>query len=841
MNPSKDFKKRLRTRRTAPLRYRDEDQISPFAPAKRPRQENSTSAAATATATPSSEPPIQLHVEPPALANIRRSARFVSPVNNDEKPQQRKKNGSKSSSKKSRKKAEKEQPKQRDEFADDENMVVILPEDQIELMEDKDEEFNKQHEQNNGDHVIVILPEDQEANSSEDDDEINPENKDETVPEVRVEIQRKRTIHGKEKEKETEELSPESTKEGQRRQDNGSENLNNGGVPIEENNENGSEEKHSGGTLDKEDKTPGTDAEGHTNNKETPKQTLPKAAEKANCNQDAPSNQKGPNSHILGKKNLESTADNMKIVHTNLGNAQKQLASISTHLKENSKYLSSLVRATAQDGRFTLDFQMTELANRLLDSKPIKLDNGIEVIDIPHNMLSEESRSLKLITRKHMRSLCEDVVQWLDDSDGESRAIITGSLGIGKSWALIYLLRLLLKRGHDVMFANRKSELYVMFERPNSNGVCLAKSCKNHTTDPITKADDNVYVLVDPCDSGNDVQTTGRRLILSASPNRKHYPGWEEGNAARFFLPMCSEAECLTWKKALGSEDISDEVIRERFPVVGGAPRYIFNSRKFANRKQALEMEYLRERDVDMLLSGRGPSSKASAADQHLASMFLTYDVEQSKQDKVDYMQESIRFISHYAMLRVVEYVMKSAFTTVVDNGDSSCLGARFEDLVCVHLLHGGTFNIRQILNTTTTSRTSALFLRKAVPHYIVNESVMLGKMCQPADSLSGSSLGFNHKNRVLFVPSRSFPVINFVDSESLWFSATTELNPTITDNEWSSIIKHVEKKGIKADLYWCVPERQAYQRFQPPTLPETLSNYIRQHILWIPSELVVG
>lgn len=841
MNSSKDFKKRLRTRRTAPLRYRDEDQISPFAPAKRPRQENSTSDAATATPTPSSEQPIQLHVEPPATANIRRSARFVPPVNNDEKPQQRKKNGSKSSSKNSRKKAEKEQPKQRDDFADDENMVVILPEDQIELMEDKDEEVDKQHEQNNGDHVIVILPEDQEAISSDDDDEINPENKDETVPEVRVEIQQKRTIQVKEKEKETEEVSPEPTKARQRRQDNESKNLNNGGAPIEENNEKESEGKQSGGMLDKEYKTPETDAEGNTNNKETSKQTSPKAAEKVNYDKDAPNNQEVLNSRILANKNLESTADNMKIVHANLGNAQKQLASISTHLKENSKYLSSLIRATAQDGRFTLDFQMTELANRLLDSEPIKLDNGIEVIDIPHNMLSEESRCLKLITRKHMRSLCENVVQWLDDSDAESRAIITGSSGIGKSWALIYMLRLLLKRGHDVLFANRKNEFYVMFERINSNGSCLAKSYKNHTTDPITKADDNVYVLVDPCDSGNDVQMTGRRLILSSPPNQKHFPGWEEGNAARFFLPMCSEAECLTWKKALGSKDISDEMIRERFPIVGGAPRYIFNSRKFANRKQALEMEYLRARDVDMLLSGCGPSSKASAADQHLASMFLAYDVEQSKQVKVDYMRKSVRFISHYAMLRVVEYVMKSAFTTVVDDGDSSCLGARFEDLVCVHLLRGGTFNIRQISNTTTTSQTSALFLRKAVPRYIVNESVMLDKMCQSADSISGISLGFHEKKRVLFVPSRSFPVINFVDSESLWFCATTELNPTITANEWSSITKHVEKSVIKADLYWCVPERQAYQSFQPPVLPEKLSNYIRQHILWIPGELVVG
>lgn len=111
------------------------------------------------------------------------------------------------------------------------------------------------------------------------------------------------------------------------------------------------------------------------------------------------------------------------------------------------------------------------------------------------------------------------------ESGSESRANLTGSPGIGKSWSLIYALLLSLNQGEKVLLVSRKIQLYVYFE-PVGDGFYNAKSCRDSTTSPVTATEKDGWGFLDPRETQNDVQYSRGRILIDVSPNRKHFYNW---------------------------------------------------------------------------------------------------------------------------------------------------------------------------------------------------------------------------------------------------------------------------------------------------------------------------
>lgn len=206
-------------------------------------------------------------------------------------------------------------------------------------------------------------------------------------------------------------------------------------------------------------------------------------------------------------------------------------------------------------------------------------------------------------------------------------------------------------------------------------------------------------MLVDPDERGNYINFVKGILILFASTDgKKHYHNWDKDGMTRFHMPMCSEEELTIPKEFYFKEYIAEDLIRQRFMYVGGAPCYIFDVDNFNERINLIYKPYdkLNRELVTRILNGDSPSAKMKNRKQSLSTFFVRYKLRNPELGtKADYKTADIVFLSHYAMVKLLTYVVGLAFDDIMHERNPkkrAYYGARFEYITCARLILGGRF-----------------------------------------------------------------------------------------------------------------------------------------------------
>lgn len=223
--------------------------------------------------------------------------------------------------------------------------------------------------------------------------------------------------------------------------------------------------------------------------------------------------------------------------------------------------------------------------------------------------------------------------------------------------------------------------------------------------------------------------------------------------------------------------------------------------------------------------------------DQHISTLFLTYAKKGNPNDVVDYTDALVSFSSHYALLKVVEHTMKSAFQQVVENSDTamaSYYGAKFEDLVCAHLLVGGNFKSKALDKPRVKRK--MLNLKEAQLRYVPSSTMMWDEMCKKLKESTEVE-----GERTLSVAPKNFALVDFIDSDGRWFNATMNLQHPVSVKSLENVLNRSNTNGgteTKVDWYWCVPDTVRFKHFQRCPVPVEYEHRVQQHAFFIPSDL---
>ena len=228
----------------------------------------------------------------------------------------------------------------------------------------------------------------------------------------------------------------------------------------------------------------------------------------------------------------------------------------------------------------------------VLDAEIVSVpgDAGLHVMkSVP--VLGSQDKTINVIVRSCTEPFWR---QCIDVAKGGSRVCAVGSPGIGKSTSTAFLIRILLKAGHTVLYLRREVErggdgagpifeFSVQDGQPRVQLHPEVRFSDHHKIDALL--DPNTFFVIDPqktkdsCDPSAKVKA---RVIINASPDMRH---WGENEftkmrdatpAGRFlYYPIWSDVE-LCDARCWIDATVSHEEVLQRFDQFGGVPRSVF-------------------------------------------------------------------------------------------------------------------------------------------------------------------------------------------------------------------------------------------------------------------------
>ena len=161
---------------------------------------------------------------------------------------------------------------------------------------------------------------------------------------------------------------------------------------------------------------------------------------------------------------------------------------------------------------------------------------------------------------------------------------IRGTPGIGKSWFGELLLWVLIRLGVRVVFEQARASKWFFFD-PLSESVVVVSRSTDLAWPPAFRADQGAVLIFDPAASGAAVEPlmVDQFTVVTASPNRLHFKEFLKHSAELRFLPPWSfeDLKSILPFALLSAPSIADKeaVLEERFAVVGGIPRKLFDDK----------------------------------------------------------------------------------------------------------------------------------------------------------------------------------------------------------------------------------------------------------------------
>lgn len=352
--------------------------------------------------------------------------------------------------------------------------------------------------------------------------------------------------------------------------------------------------------------------------------------------------------------------------------------------------------------------------NKLMESRLEDLGGGagVRVIrDIPS--LVRDDSTLDIIVREITTPFFEACIAKADEG---YRVCATGNPGIGKSYSIPYMIKLILQsRACSVVFDHRELDWYFVFTsqiQSNSDGTTRMVYC----ADVLSKTDFSKpsalsilyekanFYLVDPggvdhanCNPGIQVRA---HVMMFPSPNGKYWnksqfvkrkgevgkadPS-DKGSAGTFLYNSVWSMEELQVSSAIiTGKPITDKQIQERVRVFGRIPRHVFATeaeRKVLERDQLAAINSLSQQQVADIYNDAVAKIENKSGGQP-SSFVMMYRVVKDADGTYDFERPSIEIVSENVRNMIAVRHQEFLWDAMARADSSSTLGMMFEPIV---------------------------------------------------------------------------------------------------------------------------------------------------------------
>ncbi len=346
-------------------------------------------------------------------------------------------------------------------------------------------------------------------------------------------------------------------------------------------------------------------------------------------------------------------------------------------------------------------------AKELMDAQPEELDQGWQKLTFKTPLMDDLKEQPWIATRNDSRGVYDTVLDAMGvPTPGEEyeyerkpfphepiqHALVHGNPGIGKSFGLFYALRRLLKAKKFVVFHHAKSCTMFAFV-PQGEHFKVWRKDGADRSDPTGCAQLNnwdAFYLLDPDESSVPFIVAAHTIIASAD-GEERLKNYVKQNAAHFFLPMATKPEVLAAAKWRLFGDIEDSTAQEKFHVVGGDIRAVFQTYVFdatISRQQkmlnrAVDTAILKQVFANM----PHVSLKRDASNPDRSSTLSAY----VSSPPYDMRSCKVGLVSEHVATEIVARNLKAAYNLCV--GDTK----RWEGYCAAVLGAGGDFEVRQL------------------------------------------------------------------------------------------------------------------------------------------------
>ena len=240
-----------------------------------------------------------------------------------------------------------------------------------------------------------------------------------------------------------------------------------------------------------------------------------------------------------------------------------------------------------------------------------------------------------LVIRDVTQPFWEDCIREVSTADMNVRVCAVGTPGIGKTSSTPFLIRMLLKEKHTVVYRRLSSRYFWEFAWKNEEGGYVVTAYpRDYVIEDIESLNkSSTFYIVDPGSARRNCVPDSEfvaRTIIVASPNESNWGGRDFtkqrfGAVGRFrYYPLWTLTEILKAKTYLSSTPPSDEEIQRRFRQVGGVLRHIFaNNEDFAESLQSQKdaIEALTKRQAQLIFEGQWNAVASFGSDQPRSSL----------------------------------------------------------------------------------------------------------------------------------------------------------------------------------------------------------------------------
>ena len=234
--------------------------------------------------------------------------------------------------------------------------------------------------------------------------------------------------------------------------------------------------------------------------------------------------------------------------------------------------------------REALNFGIDFVASIMRDIEQIPGSRGIRVLrQIPS---LDFNGKYDLILRSITQPFWEECIREVSTPDMFIRVCAVGTPGIGKTGSIPFLIRMLLKDNHIVVYRRLSDDYFWEFTwKNNDEGYDVTvHRAETHLSEVDSLKETSTFYIVDPGSTRSNCAPDTKfkaRTIIVASPNEDNWGSTNfdktRGNADGEFkyFPMWELEDLLEARLHLSSPPPSEEKILERFRLVGGVLRHI--------------------------------------------------------------------------------------------------------------------------------------------------------------------------------------------------------------------------------------------------------------------------
>lgn len=356
-----------------------------------------------------------------------------------------------------------------------------------------------------------------------------------------------------------------------------------------------------------------------------------------------------------------------------------------------------------------------------------------------------------------------------------------GTPGIGKSWFGELLLWVLVNMGVRVVFQQARAAKWLFFDLAAE----YVYDCDVHTDRWWPKefsSDMGAVLIFDPAASGSAVEPllVDQFTVVTASPNRLHFKEFLKTAGQMRFLPFWSREDLkriLPYCDLPGPLAAKEAVLAERYGVVGGIPRKIFDDKATSKWKAELESQLAQHAGNIRSLLSLDIIEDYNRAHNNLVVIHSTRPTFENARLFLtsDFVREKYKEKAMASDRRVRSEEIKAAWN---DPTRAAEAGKKFEPFAFESLFLGGRFPLFQVREDGT--------------HEASGSDRSIGPF-QGSETFTDLSEMKDVLHDVLYRPSKSnFPILDFFalnDDDLVLFQMTVSTvkpnpNAIFTDKE---------------------------------------------------------